>query len=260
MTLPGAGSGVKYFLDPDFSKVRPSTFINALSQAFFSLSLGMGILVTYAAYYPKETKLARTASTVSVLDMFVAIMMGLIIFPAIGAFGDFNNSEMAGSALIFVTLPEIFNQMPNPGLWSTLFFILLNIATLTSTVSIAEVAVAAVQQRFKIGRKVSTLIVIAPLLVFSSVCSLSLGRWSSFTICGMTIFDFFDYVATNILLPIVALLMCVYIAWIAPRNILHDEITNNGTLRSRFYRIVIFIIRYIAPFLIALIFIGNFIK
>ncbi len=260
LTLPGAGSGVKYFLSPDFTKVTPTTFINALSQAFFSLSLGMGILVTYAAYYPKETKLARTASTVSVLDMFVAIMMGLIIFPAIGAFGDLDNSEIAGSTLIFVTLPEIFNQMPSPCLWSTLFFILLNIATLTSTVSIAEVAIASVQHRFKIGRKVSTLIVIAPLLVFSSICSLSLGRWSGFTIFGMTIFDAFDYFATNIMLPIVAFLMCVYIAWIAPRNILNDEITNNGTLRSRFYRIVIFIIRYIAPFMIALIFVGNFIK
>lgn len=260
LTLSGAGEGVKFFLNPDFSKVSPSTVINALSQAFFSLSLGMGILVTYASYYPKNTKLARTATTVSLLDMLVAIMMGLIIFPAVAAFGDLRNSELEGSTLIFVTLPEIFNQMPSPGLWSTLFFLLLNIATLTSTVSIAEVAVASVQHRFKQGRKMAALFVIAPLFVFSSVCSLSLGRWSDFTICGMTIFDAFDFFATNIMLPIVAFMMCVYIGWIAPRNILNDEITNNGTLKSKFYRLIIFVIRYVAPFMIAAIFIGNFIK
>lgn len=260
LTLSGAGEGVKFFLNPDFSKVSPSTVINALSQAFFSLSLGMGILVTYASYYPKNTKLARTATTVSLLDMLVAIMMGLIIFPAVAAFGDLRNSELEGSTLIFVTLPEIFNQMPSPGLWSTLFFLLLNIATLTSTVSIAEVAVASVQHRFKQGRKMAALFVIAPLFVFSSVCSLSLGRWSDFTICGMTIFDAFDFFATNIMLPIVAFMMCVYIGWIAPRNILNDEITNNGTLKSKFYRLIIFVIRYVAPFMIAAIFVGNFIK
>ena len=260
LTLSGAGDGVKFFLNPDFSKVSPSTVINALSQAFFSLSLGMGILVTYASYYPKETKLARTATTVSLLDMLVAIMMGLIIFPAIAAFGDLNNSELEGSTLIFVTLPEIFNEMSSPCLWSTLFFLLLNIATLTSTVSIAEVAVASVQHRFKQGRKTATLFVMAPLLVFSSVCSLSLGRWSSFTICGMTIFDAFDYFATNIMLPIVAFMMCVYVGWIAPRHVLNDQITNHGTLRSRFYSLIIFIIRYVAPFMIAAIFVGNFIK
>ncbi len=258
LSLPDAWSGVEFFLKPDFSKVTPTVFISALGQAFFSLSLGMGILITYAGYYPKHTKLMRTAVTVSALDLLVAIMMGLIIFPAVTSFG-LTGESLRGATLVFVTLPEVFSQMPATQLWSILFFLLLTVAALTSTISIAEVSVAFIHDRFGLSRWKSVLIVLLPLFAFSSVCSLSMGPWSDITILGQNIFDFLDNVATNIMLPVGSLLLCVYVGWIAPRDLLHGQLTNDGTLRSRLFPVVLGIIRYIAPVLIAAVLVSSFI-
>ena len=139
LSLPKASEGVAFFLRPDFSAVNAGTVVNALGQAFFSLSLAMGILVTYASYYPADTKLTRTAVTVSLLDLGVAILMGLIIFPAVMTFG-LADHNLAGSALVFVTLPEIFAQMGWTQFWSALFFLLLAVGAFTSTISLAEVS------------------------------------------------------------------------------------------------------------------------
>ena len=150
--------------------------IRALGQAFFSLSLGMGILVTYASYFPKDTMMTRTAVTVSLSDFAVALLMGLIIFPAVMSFGlNDNPGGLAGTTLVFVTLPGIFTQMPASQLWAVLFFLLLFVATITSTVSIAEVSIAFLRDRFRMSRTSACLIILLPLFITSAICSLSLG-------------------------------------------------------------------------------------
>ncbi len=256
-SMPGAWEGIEFFLRPDFSKVTPQVIISALGQAFFSLSLGMGILITYAGYFPKHTRLMRTAVTVSALDLLVAVMMGLIIFPAVTSFG-LGGESLRGATLVFVTLPEVFAQMPATQLWSILFFLLLTVAALTSTISIAEVSVAFVHDRFHLARWKSVLIVLLPLFLFSSVCSLSMGPWSGYTLFGMNIFDLLDNTATNIFLPVGSLLLCIYVGWVAPRNLLIDQLSNGGTLRSRIYPAVLAIVRYVAPLLIAAVLVSSF--
>ena len=256
LSLPKAGEGIEFFLRPDFSKVTASTFIHAVGQAFFSLSLGMGILITYSSYYPQSTKLTRTAVTVSLLDLLVAFLMGIIIFPGVMTFG-LSDHQLAGSTLVFVTLPEIFAQMPFTQLWSALFFLLLTVAAFTSTISLAEVSVAFIQEYFKTSRTKACFIVILPLFILSSICALSVGAWSDFTIAGLTIFDFLDYTATNIMLPIGSILICIYMGWVAPKKFFYDELTNHGTIKSYAFGSIRFIVKWIAPILIATILISS---
>lgn len=258
LTLPDAASGVEYFLAPDFGKITPRVVVNALGQAFFSLSLGMGILITYASYYPATTRLTRTAVIVSALSVLVAVLMGLIIFPAVKSFG-LDKECLEGATLVFVTLPEVFAHLPMPQLWSSLFFLLLLVAALTSTVSIAEVTIAMLQDRFGMSRRRAVFITLLPLLVFSALCSLSFGSMRTFTIFGMTIFDLLDNFTTDILLPLGSIAVCVYLGWFAPKNLLRDELTNGGTQPSVWTRPVLLIIRYLAPAAIALILIFNYI-
>lgn len=258
LTLPKAADGIAFFLKPDFSAMTPKTVVNALGQAFFSLSLAMGILVTYSSYYPADTKLTRTAVTVSLLDLGTAILMGLIIFPAVMTFG-LADHNLAGSALVFITLPEIFAQMGGTLFWSSLFFLLLSVAAFTSTISLAEVSVAFMECHFRMSRKRAVVTVVTPLFLLSSICSLSVGPWSDFKIMGMTIFDFLDTMATNIMLPVGGILLCIYMGWVAPRSFFRNELTNNGTLTSHAFGLIAFIVKWVAPALIALVLIGQFI-
>lgn len=257
LTLPSAGEGVRFFLDPDFSKITPRVVVSALGQAFFSLSLGMGILITYASYYPADARLPRTSFIVSLLSLLVAVLMGLIIFPAVKSFG-LDRESLQGATLVFVTLPEVFANLPASRLWSSLFFLLLLVAALTSTISIAEVSVAMLRDRFRMSRTRAVMIVMLPLFVFSAVCSLSFGSLADFRIFGMTIFDALDAFTTSVLLPVVSIGVCIYIGWFAPKGLLKNELTNNGTVRSRITGAVMFIIRYVAPVLIAMILVFSY--
>lgn len=258
LSLPSAGEGVAYFLQPDFSKITPTVVVSALGQAFFSLSLGMGILITFASYYPADTRLTRTSVIVSVMSLVVAVLMGLIIFPAVKSFG-LDKESLQGATLVFVTLPEVFANLPMPRLWSSMFFLLLLVAALTSTISIAEVSVAMLRDRFSMTRRKAVFIVMGVLVVFNTLCSLSFGSLSDFRIFGLTIFDFLDNFTTNILLPVVSLGVCVYLGWFAPKGLIADQLSNSGTIRSRITNVVLFIIRYVSPVLIALILISKYI-
>ncbi len=255
-TLPGAGEGLRFFLSPDFSKITPSVFVNALGQTFFSLSLGMGILITYSSYYPISTNLPKTSLTVVLLSLLVAVLMGCIIFPAVMTFG-LEGESMEGATLIFVTLPEVFARMPLSQLWSALFFLLLLVAAVTSTVSVGEVGIAFLCDRFGMRRRTAVLAALCPLFVLSGLCSLSLGPLNHLTVFGMTIFDFLDNFATNILLPLVAIGTCLYVGWFGPRRLLHRQLTNQGTFRWGLTPVVTFILRYVAPLLIASILLSR---
>ena len=257
LSFEKALEGYTFFLRPDWSVVTSGTFISALGQAFFSLSLGMGVLVTYSSYFPGDTNLTKTAVTVSLLDLLVAVMMGLIIFPAVMSFG-LNGEGIEGATLVFVTLPEVFMQMHGTQIWSILFFLLLAVAALTSTISVAEVAVACIRDRFKVSRLKAVLIVMLPLFVISPICSLSQGALSGVTIFGLSIFTFLDTLATNVLLPVVSIGLCIWLGWFAPKGLLSDQLSNAGSLKTRLALPIRFIIRWIAPLLILTVFICGF--
>lgn len=257
LSFEKALEGYTFFLRPDWSVVTSGTFISALGQAFFSLSLGMGVLVTYSSYFPGDTNLTKTAVTVSLLDLLVAVMMGLIIFPAVMSFG-LNGEGIEGATLVFVTLPEVFMQMHGTQIWSILFFLLLAVAALTSTISVAEVAVACIRDRFKVSRLKAVLIVMLPLFVISPICSLSQGALSGMTIFGLSIFNFLDTLATNVLLPVVSIGLCIWLGWFAPKGLLSDQLSNAGSLKTRLAMPIRFIIRWIAPLLILTVFICGF--
>lgn len=257
LTLPDASAGVRYFLEPDFSKIDARTIISALGQALFSMSVGMGILVTYASYYPADTKLGKTSVTVAFTSVLVAVLVGLIIFPAVTSFG-LQGEELKGTTLVFITLPEVFAGLPFPALWSSLFFLLLFVAALTSTVSICEVPIAMLEQRAGMSRRKAVLTVMGALIPFSVLCSLSMGSLSGFTVFGLNIFSLLDNVTTNIMLPVVAFLLCLYMGWVAPGKILRNQLTNDGTLRAAYTPLVLWAIRVFAPIALILILIYNY--
>ena len=252
LSLPGASEGLSFFLKPDFSKITPSVVVSALGQAFFSLSLGMGILITYGSYYPRETRLPGTATTVALLDMLVAIMMGFIIFPAIASFG-MTDEELRGTTLVFVTFPEIFAHMPFTALWSVMFFLLLFVAALTSTISISEVSIAFIEDHFNKKRLTATLIVMLPLTVLSSVCSLSFGSLDWIRISGMSIFNFLDNITTNYMLPAGAFLVSVFVGWVAPRRFFISEIARTPDHPSVVERTIVARCRWVVPVLILIV-------
>lgn len=261
MTLPNTREGLEFFLKPDFGKINIDTIVAALGQAFFSMSLGMGILVTYASYYPKDIKLTRTAFTVTGLNFLVAFMMGLIIFPAVMSFNvAIDHESLSGTTLVFVTLPEVFNYMDMPQFWAILFFTLLLLAALTSTISIAEVSIAFVRDRFHTSRLTACLVVLLPIFATSAVCSLSLGAMPWLKIAGMPVFDFLDTFTTNILLPVSAFLICIYVGWVLKKKFIKQELTNYGSFRSPLAPIVSFLIRWVCPILIAAIFVSYLIS
>ena len=258
LSLPNASEGVEFFLKPDFSAINGNMLIDAVGQTFFSLSLGMGILVTYSSYFPSSTRLTRTATTVSLSVFAVAILMGLIIFPAVKSFGITTDTQ--GPTLIFITLPEIFRQMPGSAVWASLFFALLAVAALTSTVSIAEVPIAFLCNRFKWSRRKACLVVLLPMFVLSGICALSHGPLADATLWGLTMFDLLDYLTANIMLPAVAVCSCIYVGYVLPSSVLYREMTNNGTMKSTIAPILLFIIRYIAPLLIVATFVPKLIE
>lgn len=255
LNLPDAGDGVEYFLRPDWSKLDGGVLISAIGQAFFSLSLGMGILVTYSSYFPKSTNLPRTATTVSLLVFMVAVLMGLIIFPAVKSFGIEGSTQ--GTTLIFVTLPQIFMELPMPQLWAVLFFALLVVAALTSTVSIAEVPIAFLCETFKMSRRKACLWTLLPMVVFSTVCAMSLGPWAGVQVAGMTIFDFLDYFTSNILLPVAAIGVCIYVGYVLPKSFFIREMRNGGGVRFRLAPLFYWFVRIVAPVLILAAFVNK---
>lgn len=253
MTLPKADAGLRYFFSPDFSKITADVWISALGQAFFSLSLGMGTMITYGSYYKNDVNLTKTAVTVSLLDMSVAILVGMIIFPGVMSFG-LEGESFAGSTLVFVTFPEIFNKMWCPQLWSSLFFILLTVAALTSSISIAEVSIAYFIGHHNMKRLSATCMVLIPLLLLSAMSSLSNGILSDWTIFGYTIFGACDAFTANILMPLGALIMSIYLGWFAPKNLMKEQLTNYGTLTNKLVGPVNFILKWVAPIVIIAIF------
>ncbi len=258
VTLPGAGDGLDFLFKPDFSKVTANTFLDALGQAFFSLSVGFGIIFTYASYVKKEENLIKMSAQTATADTLFAIIAGIAIMPAVFAFGI---EPGQGPGLVFVTLPYVFAQLPLGSVLAAIFFFVLYVAALTSAISLLEVAVAYVIEELKITRKAAVVIVSAIVLVLGTFCSLSQGVLGDVKIFGNNIFDLFDKTTANILIPIGALLIVLFAGWRMKKADFMDEITSGGKVKiSGWYlKVVLFSIRYLAPIVIALIMIRTFI-
>ena len=254
LTLPGAGKGVEFLFRPDFSKITGTTVLMALGQAFFSLSIGMGTLITYGSYIPADNKLASTAVQVSMVDLFIAILAGLAIFPAVFAFGI---SPASGEALTFIVLPGIFQQVSGGMIFAFTFFFLLAIAALTSTISVMEVIVAYFSEQLNMSRRAAIIITTASMFILGIAASLSWGVMRDVKLFNLNIFDLFNFTTANILLPLGGLLIVAFLGWFFPGQSVRDELSNGGTLRVRYYSLYRFIIRFIAPVAIALVFLNG---
>ena len=257
--LPNAEKGIEFLFKPDFSKINSDVFLAALGQSFYSLSIAMGCLCTYASYFSKQTNLTQSAVQIGVIDCLVAILAGLMIFPA--AFSVGVNPD-SGPSLIFITLPNVFAQafaaVPMLGyIISLLFFILLTLAALTSLMSLHEVSTAFFQEEFVITRKKAALIVSITTAIIGAFCSLSLGAVDGMAFFGKSLFDWFDFVTGQIFLPIVGFLTCIFIGWFVPHKLVHDEFTNWGTLRGRYFHFYIFLVKYVCPLAILFIFLHQ---
>ena len=254
VTLPNASEGLYFLFKPDFSKITSAVVLSAMGQAFFSLSIGMGCLITYSSYFSKDTKMQITALQVTILDTLVAVMAGVMIFPAVFSFGI---APTAGPELVFITLPNVFQQLPMGAIWSLVFFLLLALAALTSTISLHEVATAYVHEEFNITRKKAAWFVSGGVLVLGILSSLSIGIWKEYTLFGLTFFDLLDYLTAKIMLPFGGMLICIYLGNRVDRKILKEELTNKGTVPFYFFNTYAFFMKYIAPIAIGLIFLNE---
>lgn len=259
-SLPGAMEGVKYLLKPDFSRVSHEVFLGALGQSFYSLSIAMGCLCTYASYFSRNTDLTKAAMQISIIDCLVAILAGLMIFPAAFSVGV---NPGSGASLVFITLPNVFNQAFAAVPWlgaviALLFYALLSLAALTSLMSLHEVSTAFFHEELKTTRQRGALIVTLSCAVIGTFCSLSLGGYDGLQVLGMSLFDLFDFVTGQLFLPIGGFLTCLFLGWYVPEKVVKAEFTNDGTLRSTFFGVYLFSVRYICPLCILLIFLHQF--
>ena len=257
--LPGASKGIEFLLKPDFSKVTGDVFLGALGQSFYSMSIAMGCICTYASYYSRHTKLLNSAVQIGVIDTCVAILAGLMIFPAAFSVGV---SPDSGPSLIFITLPNVFEQafasMPMLGyVISLAFYLLLSVAALTSLISLHEVSTAFFQEELHISRSHAAMIVTGGCSLIGAICSLSLGDWSFLKVAGVNLFDVFDFVTGQIFLPVGGLLTCLFIGWYVPKKLVKDEFTNWGTTRGIFFGTYYFLIRFVCPLAILAIFLHQ---
>ena len=254
ITLPGAGEGLKFLFHPDFSKLTSEGVLSALGHAFFSLSLGMGTLITYGSYIDKKNNLVRTAIQVTVADTLIAILAGVAIFPAVFAFGI---EPSSGPGLVFITLPNVFQQMPGGYIFAILFFLLLTVAALTSSISILEVVVAYFNEELKMKRKVATIFATALITLLGVICSLSMGVFKDYTFSGLNFFDLLDWISANLLLPVGGLFISLFIGWKFGRKKVREEIAHGGNISGLFLSVFMFLVKIIAPIAIAIVFLNG---
>lgn len=258
--LPNGEQGLEFLFSPDLSKVTRSTLLSAMGQAFYSLSLSMGCLATYASYFRREDRLVSNAMNVAWIDLLVAVLASVIIFPAAFSVGV---EPGIGPSLVFITLPNVFQQVfaGSPLLcyaFSLMFYLLLVLAALTSAMGLLEVPTIFMKEEFHIRRRWSAIGVTVFAIVVGMACSLSMGLWSGFKIAGMNLFDTFDFFTAKIMLPVGGFFAALYVGWFCDEPTLRSEVTNEGTTAVRFYPIYRFLIRYIAPLAILAIFLNQF--
>ena len=261
LTMPGAAEGIRFLLRPELSEVTPDVVLGAMGQAFFSLSVGIGCLVTYSSYFSKETRLVKSAMNVCIIDTMVAVLSGFIIFPTVFSVGI---APDAGPGLVFITLPNVFNRMfgdmPLVGyVFARLFYVLLLLAALTSSISMHEICTAFISEHFQKSRRWAATVVTIICLLLGACCSLSFGPWQEITVFGRGFFDLFDFTVTKFLMPLGGLLMTLFVGWYLDRRLVEQQMTNEGTLSIRLICPLLILIRWVAPIGILVIFINEII-
>ena len=251
LMMPGAADGLKFLFVPDFSKITPKVMLGALGQAFFSLSLGVSTLITYASYFKKDVPLVRSASIVAGLDTLFAIVAGLIIFPALFTYGI---EPTEGPKLVFEVLPYIFSQTPGGQIWATAFFFLLFLASITSTISMSEISISFFCEEWKMTREKASMLNTVIAIVFGSLCALSFAAAADWKIFGMTVFDLFNFTTANLLMPVCGIVFAIFAGWFMDKKLVRSQLTNDETLKVRTYKSIVFSLRYIAPLAILSIF------
>ena len=250
--MPGAAEGYRFFFSCDFAEAfKAETIMMAIGQAFFSLSVGMGCMVTYASYFKKNNNMVSTSFNVSLLTLVVSVLASLVIFPAATSAGmDMTSNEVSTSpSFVFETLPVIFKDMPLSSLWSSIFFLLVIFASLTSTISFHEVLTAYTAEEFKLSRRGGAFV--------TSVVSIVLSTVTFLALFGVDFLELFDYLTANILMPLGAMFTCIFVMWFMKKGFMKNELTNNGTCNPRVSAVIMFMLRFITPLLIFYIFLMN---
>lgn len=256
LTLPNAMEGVKYYLIPDFSKFSILTVAGAMSQLFYSMSIAMGIMVTYGSYTRDDVNLTKSVNRIEFFDTLVALLAGLTIIPAVYIFSGEEGLSSQGAGLMFMTLPKVFQQMPGGNIIALLFFVLVFFAAITSSISVMEAIVSSLMDKFHLKRIPCCLIVIGICLLLGIPSSLGNGLWANIKILGMDFLTFFDYISNSILMPIVAFCTCILVGWVVKPKALTDEVTKNGEKfgRKKLFNVMI---KYVAPICLLFIFVTG---
>ena len=252
ITRPGAGAGIRYYLLPDFSNFSATTVLAAMGQLFYSMSLAMGIMITYGSYMKKENPLEKSVRQIEIFDTAIAFFAGLMIIPSVFVFSGGNEEALSkGPSLMFITLPKVFDNMKLGGIIGTVFFVLVLFAALTSAISLMETNVSILRDKLGWERKKSTIVVTVYVLIIGAIVSLGFGPLSFITIIGLGLLDFFDFISNSILMPIVAILTCVSIGFFIKPKAIYDEVELNGPFKvKKFYAIML---KWIAPVCLILI-------
>lgn len=246
VTRPGSMDGIIYYIKPDFTKFSAKTVLAALGQLFYSMSLAMGIMITYGSYMKKEAHIEQSVRQIEIFDTAIAFMAGLMIVPSVFSYanGD-TNMLQSGPGLMFITLPKVFADMAFGRVIGSIFFILVLFAALTSAISLMETIVSIVTDRFRLDRKLACLLIAAFSILVGIPSSLGFGIWSGVAPLGMSILDFFDFISNSIMMPIVALLTCIFVGFVIKPKTITDEIEVNGPFKmEKFYHVMI---SWVAP-------------
>lgn len=256
LTRDGAGEGVLYYIKPDFSHLSVKTILAALGQLFFSMSLAMGIMITYGSYVRKEDHIEKSVRRIELFDTVIAFLAGMMIVPAVFAYSGGDTDALGkGPSLMFVTLPKVFNEMKFGSAVGSAFFILVLFAAITSSVSVMEAIVAGIDDKYKTGRKKATVIVYVYTIAIGVVCSLGFGVLSNVTILGFDILDFLDFLSNSVLMPVVGMLTCIVVGFILKPDVIISEVELNGPFKmKRFYSVMV---KWIAPLCIFAILISS---
>ena len=258
--LPGAWGGITFMLKPDFSRITRGVLLDALGQAFFSLSLGTACLTTYASYFKSNTQLSKSAVNIALIDILVALLAGMVIFPAAFSVGV---RPDAGPSLIFITLPNVFQQafvhLPITGYCiSVLFYALMALAALTSTISMHEIGTAFFHEELHISRKAAAWVVTSVCSIIAILSALSMAHTECLQLQGRPLMECFDYVTAQVLMPLGSLATCLFVGWVLPKRIVAHQLTNGGSLKAGFAFVFLFVVKYICPIAIAAIFLHQF--
>ncbi len=245
-TMDGALDGVLYYITPDFSKFSVMTVVAALGQLFYSMSLAMGIMITFGSYMKKDISIEKSIHQIEIFDTGVAFLAGLMVVPAVFAFSGGNEEALGkGPGLMFITLPKIFESMPGGSVIGAVFFLMVFLAAITSSISLMETIISILMDKANLSRRISCIIVFAAVLLLGIPSSLGFNVWSEVKILGLQFLDFFDFISNSVIMPIVAFLTCVFIGYfIKPKTVIEEANIGGKPFTSRLYTVVV---RYVAP-------------